>query len=80
MKPFSRIFCREFPGLALALALALAGVLPPAARAASASEKNAAPTRAEVSEKKTDLKELREQIEALRKEMAAAEGQRADWR
>ncbi|MDR0578587.1 MAG: peptidoglycan DD-metalloendopeptidase family protein [Candidatus Accumulibacter sp.] len=38
----------------------------------------ASPTRAEVSEKKTGLKELRGQIETLRKEMAAAQGARAD--
>ena len=43
-----------------------------------AGNDTAAPTRAEVSEKKTDLKELRGQIESLRKKMTAAEGQRAD--
>jgi septal ring factor EnvC (AmiA/AmiB activator) len=37
----------------------------------------AAPTRAELSEKRTDLKELHDQIESLRKEMTAAESQRA---
>lgn len=37
-----------------------------------------APAKAEVAEKQTDLKELRGQIESLRKEMAAAEGSRAD--
>lgn len=36
------------------------------------------PTRAEVAEKKGDLKDLRGQIEALRKGMANAEGKRAD--
>ncbi|MBL8416470.1 MAG: peptidoglycan DD-metalloendopeptidase family protein [Propionivibrio sp.] len=36
------------------------------------------PTKAEVAEKKGDLKELRGQIEALRKGMAASEGKRAD--
>jgi murein hydrolase activator len=43
----------------------------PAARAST-------PAKAEVAEKQTDLKELRGQIESLRKEMAAAEGSRAD--
>jgi septal ring factor EnvC (AmiA/AmiB activator) len=48
------------------------------APAASAAGKDAAPpTRAEVTEKKTDLKELRGQIDSLRKKMTAAEGQRA---
>ena len=37
----------------------------------------ATPTKAEVEEKTTDLKELRGQIESLRKEMAQAEGKRA---
>ncbi|GHU03238.1 hypothetical protein FACS1894158_01180 [Betaproteobacteria bacterium] len=36
-----------------------------------------APTRAQLSEKRTDLKELHGQIESLRKEVAAAESQRA---
>lgn len=36
------------------------------------------PTKAEVAEKKGDLKELRGQIETLRKGMAASEGKRAD--
>ncbi|MBL0167468.1 MAG: peptidoglycan DD-metalloendopeptidase family protein [Propionivibrio sp.] len=36
------------------------------------------PTKAEVAEKKGDLKELRGQIEVLRKGMAASEGKRAD--
>ena len=41
-------------------------------------EKNSTqPTKAEVTEKKGDLKELREQIEALRKETAVTEGKRA---
>jgi septal ring factor EnvC (AmiA/AmiB activator) len=60
------------------VSLVLACALPSVAWPAPSGEKDAAPTRAEVSEKKTDLKELREQIEALRKEMAAAEGQRAN--
>ncbi|MFZ2855827.1 MAG: peptidoglycan DD-metalloendopeptidase family protein [Rhodocyclaceae bacterium] len=38
----------------------------------------AAPAVAEVAEKQSDLKDLRGQIESLRKEMAAAEGTRAD--
>ena len=37
-----------------------------------------APATAEVAEKQSDLKDLRGQIESLRKEMAAAEGSRAD--
>lgn len=36
------------------------------------------PTSSEVAEKKSDLKELRSQIEALRKEMSEAEGKRAN--
>jgi septal ring factor EnvC (AmiA/AmiB activator) len=44
---------------------------------AFAADKGAAPTRAEVSEKRSELVDLRGQIEALRKEMAAAEGRRA---
>ena len=44
----------------------------------AANETGTPATRAEVSEKKTDLKELRGQIETLRKQMNAAEGQRAD--
>jgi septal ring factor EnvC (AmiA/AmiB activator) len=57
----------------------LAGSLWLAPGAAPAREKHAAaPTSAEVSEKKDDLKELRGQIEALRKGVVAAEGKRAD--
>ena len=45
---------------------------------AQAREKPAgAPSKAEVAEKQTDLKELRGQIESLRKEMTATEGKRA---
>jgi septal ring factor EnvC (AmiA/AmiB activator) len=42
------------------------------------SGEDAGTTRAEVSEKKSDLKELRSQIESLQKEMTAAESQHAD--
>ena len=49
------------------------------APAALAKDKSAAtPSSAAVAEKKDDLKELRGQIEALRKEMLNAEGKRAD--
>jgi septal ring factor EnvC (AmiA/AmiB activator) len=47
------------------------------ASSASAGNETAVPARAEVSEKRNELAELRAQIEALRKEMAAAEGRRA---
>jgi len=49
-----------------------------AARAKPAASYASVPATAEVAEKQTDLKELRGQIEALRREMAAAEGSRAD--
>ncbi len=59
------------------LGLACSASLMPAA--ALAREKSgSAPTGADVSEKKDDLKELRGQIETLRKGVAAAEGKRAD--
>ncbi len=58
--------------LTLAFALIIA-----ASPALSAEKGTARATSAEVAEKKTDLKELRGQIESLRKEMAAAEGKRA---
>ncbi len=48
-----------------------------ASPALAAGKSTARATTAEVAEKKTDLKELRGQIESLRKEMAAAEGKRA---
>lgn len=66
-------FRRSVPVFVLACAALLAA--PPVF---PAGNDTAAPTRAEVSEKKTDLKELRGQIESLRKKMTAAEGQRAD--
>jgi septal ring factor EnvC (AmiA/AmiB activator) len=68
----SSAFRRFFPGLVLACVVSSVAWPAP-----SGGGKNASPTHDEVAEKKTDLKELREQIEALRKEMAAAEGQRA---
>jgi septal ring factor EnvC (AmiA/AmiB activator) len=43
---------------------------------ASSAENDAAPSHAEVSEKRGDLKELRGRIESLRKEMSAAESER----
>jgi len=58
--------------LTLAFALIIA-----ASPALSAERGTARATSAEVAEKRTDLKELRGQIESLRKEMAAAEGKRA---
>jgi septal ring factor EnvC (AmiA/AmiB activator) len=64
--------------LAFAL-LYLACSLTPLSSHATAKEKRSAPpTKAEVAEKKGDLKELRGQIDALRKEMATAEGKRAN--
>ena len=44
----------------------------------SREKQNTSPTKAEVAEKKSDLKDLRGQIEALRKGMAASEGKRVD--
>ncbi|MFZ4534850.1 murein hydrolase activator EnvC family protein [Propionivibrio sp.] len=41
-------------------------------------KQNVPPTSSEITEKKGDLKELREQIESLRKGMASAEGKRTD--
>ena len=61
--------------LALALvALSGSAGLP----AAQALAKEATPTHSEVADKKGDLKELRGQIESLKKGVAAAEGKRAD--
>ena len=59
----------------LAFALAASFLFP----SAFAEEKTntAAPTNADVSEKKSDLKELRSQIDTLRKEMTREEGRRA---
>ena len=62
------------PLILLALALSLHA---PYSRAQNKEKRASTPSTAEVSEKKTDLKELRGQIEALRKDMAAAEGKRA---
>lgn len=45
---------------------------------AAQAKKPQPPASAEVAEKQSDLKDLRGQIESLRKEMAAAEGTRAD--
>ena len=44
----------------------------------TANAKQAAPTHSEVADKKGDLKELRGQIESLKKGVVAAEGKRAD--
>ena len=63
---------------ACAGALLLIALLSTAMPAFTANETSTPATRAEVSGKKTDLKELRGQIETLRKQMNAAEGQRAD--
>ena len=63
----------------IAFAASLSGIFLLAAlwpTPAPAQDKRAA-TRADVAEKKSDLKELRDQIDALRKEMAATEGKRA---
>ena len=62
----------------IAFAASLSGIFLLAAlwpTPAPAQDKRAA-TRADVAEKKSDLKELRDQIDALRKEMAATEGKR----
>lgn len=48
------------------------------ATAQAARNKEAAPPATEVADKRNDLKDLRGQIEAMRKEVAAAEGTRAD--
>ncbi len=64
--------------LSLAFLLYLASMLSSLSAPALAMEKPAAPpTSAEVVEKKGDLKELRGQIEALRKDVVSAEGKRA---
>jgi septal ring factor EnvC (AmiA/AmiB activator) len=57
-------------------AFALCASLQPIAVMAAGAGKSV-PTRAEVSEKKSDLQELRGQIATLRKEVATAEGKRA---
>ena len=63
------------PSLRLIILLCGLFLLAPAAPAA---EKNAtAPTNADVAEKRTDLRELRGQIESLRKEMSRTEDKRA---
>ena len=56
----------------LLIALTGAGAFP------STQAKEAAPTHSEVADKKGDLKDLRGQIETLKKGVAAAEGKRAD--
>ncbi|MDR2787306.1 MAG: peptidoglycan DD-metalloendopeptidase family protein [Candidatus Accumulibacter sp.] len=58
---------------AFALSCAALAAAPPAF---SGQEETATPTRAEVSEKRNDLIELRGQIESLRREMSAAKDQR----
>jgi septal ring factor EnvC (AmiA/AmiB activator) len=63
--------------LAARLALVLIA-LTGAGSAPSILAKEAAPTRSEVADKKGDLKDLRGQIETLKKGVAAAEGKRAD--
>ena len=63
--------------LAARLALVLIA-LTGAGTAPSTLAKEAAPTHSEVADKKGDLKDLRGQIETLKKGVAAAEGKRAD--
>jgi septal ring factor EnvC (AmiA/AmiB activator) len=73
-KPFERPAGRAVDAkLTLALLAILFSIGAPCAKA-----REAAPTRGEVAEKKDDLKELRGQIESLRKGVAAAEGRRTD--
>ena len=72
--PLQLLPTSTLPLILLVLALSLHA---PCSRAQSKEKRASTPSTAEVSEKKTDLKELRGQIEALRKEMAAAEGKRA---
>ncbi len=68
-----------FSSPALRLLVGLTGSLGLLSAPALALDKQGTPpTKAEVAEKKGDLKELHGQIEALRKGMAAAEGKRAD--
>ncbi len=72
--PAASLLSRHTPLVALCAALLLGAP-------AQAKEKNSTlppPTKAQVAEKKGDLKELRGQIEARRREMAATEGKRAD--
>ena len=64
-------------GKSLIYAVALGLTLSQPAFAAKA-KKPPTPATAEVAEKQSDLKDLRGQIESLRKDMAAAEGTRAD--
>ena len=63
--------------LARFLTVALCGAIFMTEPAQSREKPAAVPSKAEVAEKQTDLKELRGQIESLRKEMTAAEGKRA---
>jgi len=72
--PSGRRFLRYATPALLALSFSF-GVLP---ASTLAKEKHGTPpTKAEVVEKKGDLKELREQIEVLRKDVVSAEGKRA---
>jgi septal ring factor EnvC (AmiA/AmiB activator) len=74
--PVSFAFRRIIPCGVLSCAALLTTLL--AASPVLSNENDpAAPTRAELSEKRTDLKELHGQIESLRKEITAAESQRA---
>jgi len=67
------------PSLNGLFCLLTALLLPPTAAVFAAPTKHAATAaKTEVAEKQSDLKDLRGQIESLRKEMAAAEGTRAD--
>ena len=59
------------------LAFVLCWVVLASGPAAAREKKPAPPTRAAVAEKQTNLKELRGQIESLRKEVSAAESRRA---
>jgi septal ring factor EnvC (AmiA/AmiB activator) len=64
-------FSRRLAALLCAIAVAW-----PAAHAAKATKPP--PEKSEVSEKKSDLRDLREKIDALQKDIAAAEGSRAE--
>ncbi|HNJ76575.1 MAG TPA: peptidoglycan DD-metalloendopeptidase family protein [Azospira sp.] len=63
--------CRRFAVLCLAVVVAW-----PTAHAAKATKPS--PEKSEVSEKKSDLRDLREKIDTLQKDIAAAEGSRAE--
>ena len=78
-KPERCIGSSVFPSPALLLLLGLTVPFWLMTTPSLAREKQGTPpTKAEVAEKKGDLKELRGQIETLRKGMAASEGKRAD--